>query len=589
MCVAQHTRIGQNSLNPVKAAYSACLFRASAVLCVSRHLYVVATVRHTSLPAHVHDFVDDQTRSLSSSIHEMMKVPRVTSGLSIALSTGLILVGRATAHEHHHTGPADDTVPVDGILWMHMGVQMFAWLFLFPLAMIMGLTRHRLHVPVAITALALTSSGYVLGHSHKGRSFPRGAHGSVASLLVPLLVLQGGLGTYLKLHLKWRGEGKVRPVILFIHSQVGKLFVVLGWLQMVLGVITLRSWCRGGATGQCLAHHIMGSAFIGYGIILLIMLKIGVDWLKRRNMSQEMLDSTVIFLWGCVNALTEHQGGPWTHKDLQHTLMGVVWVFGGAAGMWISRKGKRSVVPAVVIAITGWAMSGHAQALMISTMIHALFGYTLIAAGVTRIIEVCFLLEDHPTGHGADVTDASATRTAPTSGGHWYPIRAFQYLPIWLLFASGALFMSATDEELRWADNQGVDAVTWGLIDFSLAFFLFFWANVLIDFYVGQGGRFGSRKRNEQAAAAPSLMESATSLYARLSMGDSNSNSNEDRTAIGSGGSADSLEMDRIKSQRRAQQAEKDDEPRHVLFNGEEEEDEDPFDDDRINARGLRS
>lgn len=45
-------------------------------------------------------------------------------------------------------------------------------------------------------------------------------------------------------------------------------------------------------------------------------------------------------------------------------MLGVVWVAGGAAGMWISRNGKRSVIPAVVIALTGWAMSGHAQALV---------------------------------------------------------------------------------------------------------------------------------------------------------------------------------------------------------------------------------
>lgn len=37
-------------------------------------------------------------------------------------------------------------------------------------------------------------------------------------------------------------------------------------------------------------------------------------------------------------------------------------------------------------------MSEHAQALMISTRVHALFGYTLGLAGVTRIIEICFFV-----------------------------------------------------------------------------------------------------------------------------------------------------------------------------------------------------
>lgn len=56
---------------------------------------------------------------------------------------------------------------------------------------------------------------------------------------------------------------------------------------------------------------------------------------------------------------------------------------------------------------------------MISTMIHALFGYALMGVGMARIIEVCFLLQDEPTGQG------QGTRQ---THGQWYPIRAFQYL-----------------------------------------------------------------------------------------------------------------------------------------------------------------
>lgn len=41
----------------------------------------------------------------------------------------------------------------------------------------------------------------------------------------------------------------------------------------------------------------MGSAFIGYGAILVIMLNLGGEWLERRGCSQEMLDSSVITAW----------------------------------------------------------------------------------------------------------------------------------------------------------------------------------------------------------------------------------------------------------------------------------------------------
>lgn len=227
-------------------------------------------------------------------------------------------------------------------------------------------------------------------------------------------------------------------------------------------------------------------------------------------------------------------------------------------------------------------------------MVHALFGYCLMAAGLARIIEVCFLLSDQPTGNGEEAT---SQRSHPSSA--WFPIRAFQHLPIWLLFASGCIFMSATDEELRWADSWGVDSITWGLIDFSLSFLLFFWVNVLVDLYVSEGGRYGSRNKNAAQAqsGSASLLETATSTYARLSTDDFN----EDRTAIGSGESANnshnSFELDRVNKQgRRINNAEKreftlergEEDAQHVLFDNEDVNDEngdDPFDDERRQQR----
>jgi len=64
-----------------------------------------------------------------------------------------------------------------------------------------------------------------------------------------------------------------------------------------MGVATALSFCRGGELGQCLAHYIMGSAFIAYAAILVIMLNFGGNWLERRGCSQELLDSCVIMVW----------------------------------------------------------------------------------------------------------------------------------------------------------------------------------------------------------------------------------------------------------------------------------------------------
>jgi hypothetical protein len=83
-------------------------------------------------------------------------------------------------------------------------------------------------------------------------------------------------------------------------------------------------------------------------------------------------------------------------------------------------------------------MSEHAQALMISTKVHATFGHTLMLAGVSRIIEICFV----PTKFATDILegDANSEHTLADSGlgsgyaasgeaGKATAARAFRHLP----------------------------------------------------------------------------------------------------------------------------------------------------------------
>lgn len=77
--------------------------------------------------------------------------------------------------------------------------------------------------------------------------------------------------------------------------------------------------------------------------------------------------------------------------------MGIIWFCAGILGVFLSfRKGKpqRNLIPAVVIILTGWAMAGHAQSLEFSTHLHATFGHTLMAAGVTRLVEIVVVLRE---------------------------------------------------------------------------------------------------------------------------------------------------------------------------------------------------
>lgn len=87
-------------------------------------------------------------------------------------------------------------------------------------------------------------------------------------------------------------------------------------------------------------------------------------------------------------------GQPWNHGDYQHTSMGIIWWAAGLVGIMLSRNGKRTVVPSVLIILTAVAFQGHAQHVANSGAIHSYFGYMLMAGGLSRIVEICFVWKE---------------------------------------------------------------------------------------------------------------------------------------------------------------------------------------------------
>lgn len=380
-----------------------------------------------------------------------------------------LLPALAAAHGGHDKipdGAAISPEPIDSTLWVHILLQCLAWGILFPTGMMLGLVRSRWHVPVQILGVAIAVPGYFLGHAHKGRQFAANAHAGFANWLMLALIVQVGMGVALKLHIERGFLGKIRRVAVRAHGVLGCVIPLLAWVQFLLGGIASQGFCRGEHLGQCLAHFIMGSAFIGYGIVLTVLLLNGQAFLARSGRSQEFWDSLVISVWGCINTFTEHRwGGPWVKNDLQHTSMGIIWWAAGLVGIWLSKdrsgRPRRNLIPAMVIFLTGWAMAGHPQDLDISTHVHATFGYTLMSAGLTRIIEISFVLRD------------KTTLVGPEGGDVDREINSFQYLPVFLLYASGFLFMGATEEQMAMLATAHVTHVSYILILFSLAFLLF--------------------------------------------------------------------------------------------------------------------
>jgi hypothetical protein len=82
------------------------------------------------------------------------------------------------------------------------------------------------------------------------------------------------------------------------------------------------------------------------------------------------------------------------------------------------------------IILTGYAMSDHEQALKLSTKVHAVFGYTLMLAGLTRLIEVCFVVPSYPPHVDGVEDDRSDHTLADGAGPEAFPKgRAFRHMP----------------------------------------------------------------------------------------------------------------------------------------------------------------
>ncbi len=163
------------------------------------------------------------------------------------------------------------------------------------------------------------------------------------------------------------------------------------------------------------------------------------------------------------NFLSPNGNRGWNHKDMNHVSLGVLWWAAGILGVILSRGGRRSVVPALAIGMTGFAMAGHAQANDFSTSVHKLFGAALGAAGLARAVEICFVLGDQP---------------APSTG-----VRAWQHVTPYLLTLGGLTFMNGTEEEMAWLEGSKMDFTTFANGLFSEAFLVYAVACALVELY----------------------------------------------------------------------------------------------------------
>ena len=64
----------------------------------------------------------------------------------------LSLIQLAIAHSHGNEVTEEQAnAPVDAILWIHIFLQAIVWGVIFPIGMVLGLTRSRWHVPLQVS------------------------------------------------------------------------------------------------------------------------------------------------------------------------------------------------------------------------------------------------------------------------------------------------------------------------------------------------------------------------------------------------------------------------------------------------------
>jgi hypothetical protein len=198
------------------------------------------------------------------------------------------------------------------------------------------------------------------------------------------------------------------------------------------GVVVYTGGCRDNYINGCLAHLIKGGIFWCYGLFTFARFlgsfsEMGWAWNISpisNAISAEFVESAAIFLYGITNTWMERfgikAGDPYTTKQVQHISIAVMFWFAGLVGMglesrrvrrWLGVASKAALgperssnvpepasyrfslnpFPALVIGVTGAAMSAHAQSYVFQVQIHQLWGWLLLGYSVLRSLTYFFL------------------------------------------------------------------------------------------------------------------------------------------------------------------------------------------------------
>ncbi|PHZ14967.1 uncharacterized protein RHIMIDRAFT_199398 [Rhizopus microsporus ATCC 52813] len=261
-----------------------------------------------------------------------------------------------------------------------------------------------------------------------------------------------------------------KVVCRYYHMIMGRTFILLVFTQTLSGLVVYHGVCRSWEVLGCIAHLIKGGIFFFYGIMtfgryLGAFAERGWAWNRidgGSSFSFEMIESSLIFLYGITNTWMEHfgQNPEWTHKDFEHASLAFMWWWCGLIGILVESRALRRLLegteptnrekqqqtyslnpfPALTVFMTGISMGNHHQDTAYSSNIHWLWGLLLSSAAVCRLF-----------------TYVSLYRNAPTSKRPSRP--PTELVGAFLLIAGAILFMASNSGTLLWLRRNNVDSM----------------------------------------------------------------------------------------------------------------------------------
>ncbi|KAF7373849.1 hypothetical protein MSAN_00596800 [Mycena sanguinolenta] len=282
----------------------------------------------------------------------------------------------------------------------------------------------------------------------------------------------------------------VRRIGSAAFSTIERTLVLAGLGMLLSGIVIY--------TGGCRQKYINGWAiFWCYGVLSFARYlgwcsEIGWSWNRARSSgypTAEMVESTVIFLYGATNTWMERFGAKAGILSPQSKFNTLALLFAGLVGIAIESKTVRKWLsaltvdapetvsepadyrpsfnpfPALVIGITGSVMAAHAQTYLFQVQIHALWGNLLVAFAVLRCFTYFFLW----------VTSRRSTLPSrPPS----------EALGSFFLACGGVTFIFSTEEVTIMAMRQGRDDIMmFAIIAVAITCLAFSWIICILGFH----------------------------------------------------------------------------------------------------------